>query len=172
MRSILVLLGLVVASLNTWGQGSTRFTAVLDGSQEVPANLSPYTGFAAFDLADSVLNYGVELTFLTYSGLVPTDAFIRGPASPGQTAPTIFTLGQFLFVDRPAGYVSIGGFILTQSQLSDLWAGLWYVDITSAAYPNGEIRGQILPVPEPSGFALLCLGGLALWLSARSRPSR
>jgi hypothetical protein len=61
---------------------------------------------------------------------------------------------------------------LDATMLSDLRAGLWYVEITSAAYPNGEIRGQIVPVPEPSVFALLCLSGLALWVFAQSRQLR
>jgi hypothetical protein len=43
------------------------------------------------------------------------------------------------------------------------------VNITSAANPDGQLRGQILPVPEPSAFALLVSGAaLALWFRRRS----
>jgi hypothetical protein len=41
-------------------------------------------------------------------------------------------------------------------------------NLTSAANPDGQVRGQILPVPEPSAFALLLSGaGLAFFAMKR-----
>jgi hypothetical protein len=32
---------------------------------------------------------------------------------------------------------------LTAAQVNDLMAGKWYVNLHTAAYPGGEIRGQV-----------------------------
>jgi hypothetical protein len=48
------------------------------------------------------------------------------------------------------------------NQIADLENGLWYINIHSTTFGGGEIRGQILPVPEPSTLALLGLGVGAL----------
>ena len=34
---------------------------------------------------------------------------------------------------------------LTAAQIADLNAGSWYINIHTAANPNGEIRGQVTP---------------------------
>jgi hypothetical protein len=34
---------------------------------------------------------------------------------------------------------------LNAEQVTDLKAGLYYVNLHSATYPNGEIRGQLKP---------------------------
>jgi len=55
------------------------------------------------------------------------------------------------------------------NQISDLEGGLWYINIHSSVFPNGEIRGQILPVPEPSILALFGLSASALLWHLRRR---
>ena len=57
------------------------------------------------------------------------------------------------------------GFTIAQ-QLTQLDSGLWYVNVHSLNFGGGEIRGQIVPVPEPSTFGLIGLGiGGALWVA-------
>jgi hypothetical protein len=41
-------------------------------------------------------------------------------------------------------------------------SGSTYVNIHSSAFPGGEIRGQIVAVPEPGTMALGALGLLAV----------
>jgi hypothetical protein len=55
------------------------------------------------------------------------------------------------------------------TQLNQLNGGLWYFNIHTSTFGGGEIRGQILPVPEPSTLVLVALGlsGLAVWRERR-----
>ena len=37
---------------------------------------------------------------------------------------------------------------LTEEQAADVLAGRWYVNVMTIQYPDGEIRGQILPTKK------------------------
>ena len=58
------------------------------------------------------------------------------------------------------GTVSISG---ANVVVSDLLAGRYYLNVHTTANPGGEIRGNLIAVPEPTSIALvgLTLGGLA-----------
>jgi hypothetical protein len=62
----------------------------------------------------------------------------------------------------------IGSYTVAQ-QISDLNNSLWYLNIHSTAFPGGEIRGVITPVPEPSTLALAGLGALGVIRRFRRR---
>jgi hypothetical protein len=51
-----------------------------------------------------------------------------------------------------------GPFAFPSANVADLLAGKTYFNIHDSVYPGGEIRGQLVPAPEPSTFALLGLG--------------
>jgi hypothetical protein len=113
-----------------------HFQAALSSDQEVPPTGSMATGTAAITL-DRASN---ELAWrINYNGLSgpATAAHFHGPASPGSNAGVVVNLGNDL--DSPI----TGSTILTDAQEREFLAGQWYVNIHTAAHPDGEIRGQV-----------------------------
>lgn len=112
------------------------YEARLTGAQEVPPVNSAASGMAEIQLNT---NTRVLTWKVTYSGLSgsPTGAHIHGPAGPGQNAGVVIP-----FTNVAAQPVS-GQTTITSQQYGDLAAGLWYVNIHTAAHPGGEIRGQL-----------------------------
>lgn len=94
-------------------------------------------------------------------GFCATDAGIYGPAMPSQTAPLLFDLGQpdlitnIVVLESWSGTTYSTNVILgcvtnlnlTPQQLNEFNAGLLYLNVTSSAYPGGEIRGQFSNQP-------------------------
>jgi uncharacterized repeat protein (TIGR01451 family) len=113
---------------------SQLFVANLDGSQEVPPVSTTATGTATLLLNPDETSALVSLSFRNLSG-AETFAKIHGPAAAGQTAPPEFDLPS-------TGNFSNFQITLTPQQVSDLKAGLFYLNVRSAAFPAGEIRGQ------------------------------
>ena len=76
---------------------------------------------------------------ITYSGLSgpATAAHFHGPAMAGQNAPVVMP------ISAPLASPITGSATLTTSQAADLIAGKWYVNLHTAANPNGEVRGQV-----------------------------
>ncbi len=115
------------------GKQPTLFTANLTGSQETPANNSTGAGSATLLLSPDETTARVSLNF---SGLTSaqTDTHIHGPGAAGVIAPILFPL--------PNGNVSDFLITLTPTDVSNLKSGLLYINVHSANFPNGEIRGQ------------------------------
>ena len=114
------------------------FTANLSGAQEVPPTASMATGMASATLdPDGTLHWNVS-----YQGLSgpAAAAHFHGPAAPGANAGVAINIGT-----QGLGSPMQGAAHLTEAQIADLAAGRWYVNIHTAANPNGEIRGQVMP---------------------------
>ncbi len=79
-----------------------------------------------------------------WSGLSgdPTAAHFHGPASKNNKAGVQVDLGGNGFVSPFRGTAQ-----LTDEQAGQLLDGQWYVNIHTAAHPDGEIRGQVLRQP-------------------------
>ncbi len=143
------------------GPAFTNLVAYLNGACEVPPNETPYDGTAVlkYDLSryNPLSNTVVTCSVSLPPELSPVSAAIYGPAAPGEKGPLVFDLGQAAFTTNtfcvvfwPTGQICFPnvtfGFSITFSispeQMTDLNAGRWYVDVATAAYPGGEIRGQ------------------------------
>ncbi len=75
---------------------------------------------------------------INYLGLNPTMWHIHKGAV-GVAGPVVLDLGKTF--GSPFSFTTSA---LDATQEADLKAGLWYVNIHSAAAPNGEIRGQLM----------------------------
>ena len=111
-----------------------NFTAALSGANEVPANPSTATGNAAAVYNDDTNKLSVTVT---YTGLTPTDAHIH-EGGAGVSGPVVF---PFTDLTSP---IMLTNVTLTAEQESDLKNDLYYVNLHTAAYPDGEIRGQLI----------------------------
>jgi hypothetical protein len=114
-----------------------HFTAKLNGASETPPRDTKGTGAAdvTLDTVTKVLSWKVE-----YAGLTgpATMAHFHGPAAPGTAAGiTVPLTGDMASPIK-------GSATITDGQIGDLRGGLWYINIHTAKYPPGEIRGQVM----------------------------
>ena len=111
------------------------YTATLSGAQEVPPKTTAGTGAAEVSYNSATGKIAWRVTYSGLSGPL-TGAHIHGPAAPGANAGIVV---PFTNSASPlTGEASI-----TPTQFGDLAAGLWYVNLHTAANPGGEIRGQL-----------------------------
>ena len=109
---------------------------------------------------------------------VYSEASINGPADMTASGPVLFDLGSIKPTDPildPGGPYVLSGTVnnLSAGQIDDLQAGLWYVNIYSVAYPDQQIRGQIVLAPEPATWSLLVSGAASLvWFGRKGRAAR
>lgn len=114
-----------------------KFTADLSAAAETPPTSSPGTGKAdvAFDTVTKMLSWTVSYKGLTGKA---TAAHFHGPAAVGaKAAPVAPIKGNLTSPIK-------GTATLTDKQAADLEAGMWYVNVHTAKYPDGEIRGQVV----------------------------
>ncbi len=117
-------------------------SAVLSGAQENPANPSAATGEGAV-----VVNPATrEITGgVTFSGLTPTSGghhIHQAPAgNPTLNGPVVIAL--ILSPDGQSAFVPPGS-TLTDAQYAALLAGELYLNVHTAAFPGGEIRGPLV----------------------------
>ncbi len=104
-------------------------------------DLKKGTGYfaAVYRPSTKVLEYKLNLVGL--SGPV-RQASLHGPARPDQNAVLVVSIDVPFYADRSTVN---DGVTLTEQQANEVLAGLWYVNVMTEKYPDGEIRGQILP---------------------------
>jgi hypothetical protein len=169
MKRLLSLVGFLTAVSFAQAQS---FIATLDGAQD-GGGARTGSGIINLTLTDNTFTFSGSFSGL--SGTVNNGGFhIHAPAPAGQNASVLYGLfpSMTLDADRKGGTINGSqtlmegqlGFTIAQ-QVSQLNGGLWYFNIHTSTFGGGEIRGQILPVPEPSTVVLAALGlsGLLVW---------
>jgi hypothetical protein len=141
------------------------FNFVVQPQQEVPPNNTNAAGSAQllYDTVAHTFDFDAQVFGIALGDVT---GFHIHNAPPGVSGPIVINLQNLGGIFVPSGQ----GIRLTMNDVSignfeqALFAGNLYFNVHSAAFPNGQIRGQI--VPAPAGLALLGLGGL---VAARRR---
>ena len=110
------------------------FVATLNGASEVPANASAASGTATLNFNTTTKIFTI---LVTYSGFTSTAAHIHQGAT-NIAGPVIFGFTPFA---SPINYTSVA---LDATQEANLMTNQFYVNVHSAAFPGGEIRGQLI----------------------------
>lgn len=161
-----------------------QFNASLAGSNESTPNAAVGTGvatlfyndFNTLATADDTYNFALSAFNLTGTA---TGYHIHAAAPAGANAGVVVNLALPPFL----GFISGGSLLVggngvaapNASFLSNLQASLAYVNVHTAAFGNGEIRGQLIQVavvPEPSTYAMLGAGLLMIGAIARRRAKK
>ncbi len=143
--------GILVVILCASTGFSQEFVAVLSGTNEVPPNASTVVGGASLRLG----TFAGPDTFGCRIAL-PCGrwrAGIYGPASEGAVGPRIFDFGPGRCATNRDGTIDANSkwaVLVTRpldtNQIAQLRAGEWYVNVSSDLFPDGEVRGQLLPL--------------------------
>ena len=197
MKSKLIIVACLVAIFVVQPSADAHeeiFTAVLSGPAESPPNASTGSGFATVTLDLDLFTMRVQVDFTGLNGTVtaahihaPTTQPFMGTADVATQVPTFmgFPGGvsagtydhTFDLADastyNPDFITASGGTVSTASNalIFALEDGKAYLNIHTSAFPGGEIRGFLAPVPEPSTIALFMVGTAGGLLLALKRPA-
>lgn len=167
------------------------YSVQLSGASEAPPNASAGTGTGTVTFDLDLMTMRLQTSFSGLSGTTAAahihcctaDAGIGNAGVATQTPsfvgfPLGVTSGNFdqtfdlsLASSYNPAFVSANGSIggAMNTLLDGTAAGKAYLNIHTDTFGGGEIRGFLTPVPEPSSYALLALGLLAIGAAKRRK---
>lgn len=118
--------------------------------------------------------WGIGNGFTSLTGNA-TAGHIHGPtAGSGTTSFTQDSVVLFNLDDTPAwnpsataGGITNRTIVLSETQEGELLAGRYYINVHTTSNGGGEIRGNLVVVPEPSATLLGFAGLAVLWVRRR-----
>jgi len=119
-----------------WLESDMAFCGAMDGAQESPSVATSANGYAVFNLSKHQGKIKFYVVTNGLSGAI-TSAHIHTGAI-GVAGPIIQDLGAFM-----NGNSLSGAFTPSANVIANLMAGTAYINVHTAANPNGEIRGQL-----------------------------
>lgn len=167
---------------------ATVFTADLTGDQQVPRVVTGASGSAMLTLNDAMDALAYEITVMGVDVADFTGGHFHS-APAGENGPVIFGFqgpvggpvddvdGDLMLVGDATGFTVSGvrdgaegrnGMTLADDIATFLASGV-YINIHTTAFPSGEVRGQVAPIPLPAAAALLAGGLGLLWGAGRRR---
>ena len=124
-------------------QTKTRsFHADLTADEQPKVTISSGTGSLDVNVDVATLQMTYRVTFQTLTSKV-TGIRIHGPCWKGDLAPAILDLTPHGIATPLQGVLTV-----TEGQLQYMLNGELYLNITTAKYPEGEIRGQFQRRPD------------------------
>jgi len=115
-----------------------EFHSELKGASAVPPTESKATGNVSATLDTKTRKFTYTIIYSGLSGPV-TAAHFHGPAAPGENGRAELPVAALSLASPIKGHAT-----LSAGKAADLVKGLWYLNLHDAAYPTGEIRGQLV----------------------------
>ncbi len=147
---------LCTLALASTAVAQTTYIGVLTGATEVPPVATAATGNATVVLNAAQTQLSISVQFQNLVG-VYSASHIHGPAPAGSNAGV-----KWGFSGVASGWVfgagnqsgTLTNFIvtgITATDVTNLNAGNFYVNIHSTLFPGGELRAQLGSAPVPTG---------------------
>lgn len=147
---------------------SFLYTSALNGFQEVPPTGSQGIGVIQLTLDDSTLTASGTGLVVLLSG--PPTGFHIHNAPFGSDGPIVLDIGASGITGNTVDFTKTLPDLASFNALKAILdAREGYFNIHTSQFQDGEIRGQIAPVPEPTALAVLGIGVLAFRRSRRRR---
>lgn len=140
-RTVFALAGLAcIAWAGPAAAANMTFKVPLDGAQQVPPVKTKGTGMATITLNTKTDMVSWRVTYKNMSSAV-TMAHFHDGAKGKNGGIEVWLTKKGKSVSSPI----TGKAKLTGSEVKQLMAGDWYVNVHTKKHPPGEIRGQVIP---------------------------
>lgn len=187
MKNVLRVLAVAtVAGSTVPATAATVFTTTLSGANESMPNASTATGTGSLTLSDAMDTINLTLSWSGLVGGAATGAHIHCCALPGANGPIAIDFGPpavttgslmraydlTLAATYTSGFLNANGGTVTGARtafVAGLTGGQSYFNVHNGQFPAGEIRGQLLAVPEAGAWVMMIVGFGAIGGAMRMR---